>query len=252
MTDDTEALLRRAEDLARRCEKTASVTHTGFLTPAERYALGQWAGRGTDCVVLFHGGGEDSERQAAFFLPGWMDPEEFDPAEYLCALEVTARFGTPGHRDYLGAVLGLGIQREWLGDILVEDGGAYLFCLPSVKSHLLLNLDKVGRWGVKTREVPLSSVPAQKRELREVSFTVKSVRLDAVCAGMFGLSRSAAAEAVAQGLVALNYAECLKPDAPVRAGDTLSLRGQGKGVVLSAGEKETKKGRLLVRAGLHQ
>lgn len=119
-----------------------------------------------------------------------------------------------------------------------------------MKEHLLLNLDKVGRWGVKTREIPLSEVPVQKRELKEKSFTVKSPRLDAICAGMFFLSRTSAAEAIAQGLVALNYSECLKPDAPVKAGDVISLRGRGKGFVLEAGERETKKGRLLIKTGL--
>ena len=245
-----EELLKRAEDLARRCEKTASVTHTGFLTPAESFVLERWAPHGTDCTVLLRGGAEENERKCAFFLPDWMEADSFDPSEYLCALEITARFGEPGHRDYMGAVLGLGIQREWIGDILVDGSTAYLFCLPSVKEHLLLSLDKVGRYGVKTREIPLSAVPARSRELKELSFTVKSLRLDAVCAGMFSLSRTGAAEAIAQGLVSLNYSECLKPDAPVKEGDVISLRGRGKGFVLEAGERETRKGRLCVKTGL--
>ena len=243
-------LRKRAEDLSRRCEKKAQVTHTGFLTPAEGYALEQWAKRGTDCAVLLRGGYADAERQAAFFLPEWMDPEDFDPSEYLCAIEITVRFGSPGHRDVLGAVLGLGIERPWVGDILVAGEKAYLFCLPSVKEHLLLSLDQVGRWGVKTREIPLSAVPVKEKEFKERTFSVKSLRLDAVCAGMFSVSRTAAAEAIAAGLVALNYTECLKPDAGVKEGDVISLRGRGKGVIRSAGDRESKKGRLFVTAGL--
>ena len=249
---ENEDLLRRAEDLSRRAVKTGSVTHTPFLTPAESFAVERWAPRGTDCAVLLRGGGEDSERKAAFFLPDWMDADGFDVSEFICALKIEARFGAPGHRDYMGAVLALGVQREWVGDIQVEDDTAYLYCLPAIREHLLLNLDKVGRCGVKTREIPLAEVPARKRELRELTFSVKSLRLDAVCAGMFGLSRTSAAEAVAGGLVALNYAECLRPDAQVRAGDVLSLRGRGKGFVLEAGERETRKGRLFVKAGIAQ
>ena len=245
-----EELLKRAEDLSRRCHKTGQVTHTGFLTPAEGYALESWAKRGTDCAVLFHGGYPDAERRAAFFLPEWMEAEGFEPSEYLCAIEITARFGAPGHRDVLGAVLGLGIERPWVGDILVEGEKAWLFCLPSVKDHLLLSLDQVGRWGVKTREIPLSEVPVKEKEFKERTFSVKSLRLDAVCAGMFSISRTTAAEAIATGLVALNYAECLKPDAGVKEGDVISLRGKGKGVVRSAGDRESKKGRLFVTTGL--
>ncbi len=247
MYDD---LLRRAEDLSRRAGRSGSVTHTNFLTPAESYALRQWAVRGADGPVVFSGGYDGAERCCAFFLPDWMDEADFDPAETLCAVELTARFGSPGHRDVLGAALALGIEREWLGDILLDGERAWLFCLPSVKNHLLLSLDKVGRWGVKTRELPPGEVPVPERRTREERFTVRSPRLDAVCAGMFRLSRGAAAEAVAQGLVSLNYEECLKPDASVRAGDVISLRGKGKGSVAEIGEERTRRDRVFVRAEL--
>ena len=81
---------------------------------------------------------------------------------------------------------------------------------------------------------------------------MQSPRLDAVCAGTFRLSRSAAAEAIAAGLLSLNYEVCLKPDAPVREGDILSLRGKGKAAVLDAGSRESKKGRLFVKVGIYR
>ena len=247
-------LIRRAEDLAARCERSGCVTAGTFLTPAQVYAVEQWARHGSPVTCLLRGGYDGAERQVAFFLPDWMEPETLDAEldEHLCALELTAHFGAPGHRDYLGAALGLGIGREWLGDILLDGSRAWLICLPSVKQHLLLNLDKVGRCGVKVREIPLRDLPRQERRLREVVFSVKSLRLDAVCAGMFNLSRTAAAEAIGQGLVSLNYSECTKTDAPIRDGDILSLRGKGKGQVLEAGDTQSRKGRLFVKAGVYQ
>ena len=249
MTDDE--LLRRAEDLALRASRRGELTHSTFLTPAECALLSHWR-PAEDCTLLLHGGVPGAERRAAFFLPDWMDADTFDPQEYLCAVEVTAHFGEPGHRDYLGAVLGLGIGREWLGDILIEKNVAHILCLPSVKEHLLLNLDKVGRCGVRAREVPLAAVPVPEKHLREVTFSVKSPRLDAVCAGMFGLSRSAAAEAIAQGLVTKNYVPCQKPDAPLAPGDTLSLRGKGKGEVTEIGDALTRKGHIFIKAGIYE
>ena len=136
-----EDLLRRAADLAERCERTATVTSTAFLTPAEQYALTNWA-RHRDCTLVLHGGGEGCERRAAFFLPFYLTAEDFDPAEHLRAVHFSAPFGAPGHRDYLGAILGLGIRREWVGDILVQAHGAYVFCLPSV-APALLELEQV-------------------------------------------------------------------------------------------------------------
>ena len=243
-------LIRRAEDLSERCCRTGSVTNTGFLTPAEQFQFRHWRPAG-DCTLLLYGGYDGAERQAAFFLPDWMEPDYFDASEHLCAIELTARFGNPGHRDYLGAALGSGVGREWLGDILIDGERAWMLCLPSVKQHLLLNLDKVGRWGVRAREIPLAELPQPERKRKETEFSVKSLRLDAVCAGMFHLSRTAAAEAIAAGLVSLNYAVCLKPDVPVREGDVLSLRGKGKGEVLDAGSRSSQKGRLFVRTGIY-
>ena len=243
MNDETEALRRRAEDLAEQCSRRGRVTHTGFLSPGELRSLGSLVSRGLALPP-------DCERQALFFLPDWMDPEDLDPEEWLCALRLTARFGSPGHRDWLGAALALGIGREWLGDIRTEGETAWMYCLPSVRDHLVLNLDRVGRWGAKAEAVPLSAVPVQKTELKEKTFSVKSLRLDAVSAGAFSLSRSAAAEAIAAGLVSLNYAPCLKADAPIREGDVLSLRGKGKVWVLAAGDRESKKGRLFVTVGV--
>ena len=242
-------LLRRAEDLAARAERSGAITHTGFLTPAERYQLENWA-RHAGCRLLFHGGGPDCERTAAFFLPDWMEEDAFDPAEYLCAMRVTAFFGTPGHRDYMGALLGMGIGREWLGDIRVQDNGATIFCMPSVLRHLL-SIEKVGRISVKAEELPLSDVPAPVRQVKELSFSVMSLRLDAVVAGMFRLSRTEAARQIGAGFVSVNYQECLKTDAPVREGDVLSLRGAGKGSITGTGGT-SRKGRLFVYAEIYQ
>ncbi len=240
-------LIRRAEDLFQRCERTCGLTCSGFLTPAEGYQLQNWAKYRADVSMLLHGGIENAERCCAFFLPFYMDEAGFEPEEYFRCVKITAGFGQPGHRDYMGAVLGLGIKREWIGDILVEGGVAHVVCLPTVAEHLLASLDKVGRYGVKTTAVELCKVPVPKREVKEVSFSVKSLRLDAVVGGMFNVSRTQAAEAVAAGLVSLNYAECLKTDAAIRQGDIISLRGKGKGTVAAMGGV-SKKGRLFVTA----
>ena len=192
-------LLRRLEDLAARCEKSGAVTGSHFLTPAEQYQAEQFF-KNKGVSLLFHGGHPDCERKAAFFLPDWLEPDYFDPAEFLRAIRLTAHFGAPGHRDYLGALLGMGIGREWLGDIWVEGEGATVFCLPSVEKHLL-SIDKAGRVSLTAEPISLSEVPVPERRREERSFTVMSPRLDAVLAGMFRLSRSEAARQISLGMV---------------------------------------------------
>lgn len=247
---DYTELIKRAEDLRERCERTGSVTLTGFLSPAERYQLENWAKYRTDCTLLFHGGQADCERSVGFFLPDYLEREDFDAADYIRAIRLTARFGSPGHRDYMGAVLGMGVGREWVGDIRVEGEQAWLFCLPSVLRHLL-SIDKVGRWGVKAEEIALDELPAPQRQVQEKSFSVQSMRLDAVVGGLFNLSRTEAARQITAGNVSLNYEEALKTDHPVREGDILSLRGAGKGRITGTGGN-SRKGRLFVYAERYQ
>lgn len=247
---ENDELLKRAADLAERCERTSSVTHTAFLTPAEQFALTKWANT-ADCKMVLTGGHPDCERKAAFFLPFYMDEDELCIENYICAVTAKAGFGEPAHRDYLGAALGLGIKREWLGDIWVTGGTATIFCLPSVERHLLDGLDKVGRYGVKTTKTELSELKAPERKVKKVTFSVKSPRLDAVCAGMFNLSRTAAAERIAAGDASLNYSVCMKPDSIVHEDDVISLRGCGKGTVGAAGGM-SKKGRQFISAEIYK
>lgn len=246
---DNDDLLRRAADLLRRCQRSGRVTMTGFLSPAERARLELWARRESDCRLFFFGGRPECERTAAFFLPSaWGEEPELEGR--ICAIRLTAYFGTPGHRDYLGAVLGMGIRREWIGDIWVEDNTAVVFCLPSVREHLL-TIDKVGRVSVRAEEIALEAIPTPERRVKNLRFTVMSPRLDAVAAGMFRLSRAEAARQIAAGNLSLNYLPCLKADAPVKAGDVLSLRHVGKGTVTETGGS-SRKGRLYVCAEIYQ
>lgn len=238
--------VKRMEDLADRCERTGTVTSTGFLTPAQLYALRAWLSARPEVRCVTDGGVPGCERQVAFFLPCFLEPEDFHPGGRIRAVKLQACFGAPGHRDYMGAILALGIGREWLGDILVEGDCAYVLCLPSVLPALL-ELEKAGRITVRPSEIPLEEVPAVERKVRELGFTVRSLRLDAVTGELFSVSRAKAQEAIRLGLVSLNYDLCLKPDAEVREGDVISLRGRGKGQIAAVGGR-SRKDRIFVEA----
>ena len=241
-------LIRRAEDLAAQCERKNRLTATAFLSPAERRLLEQRFARAPRPPVFF-GGHPDCERTLCFFLPDYLEPEELDAAEYLRAIRLTAHFGTPGHRDYMGALLGMGIARDRLGDIWVEGDTATVFCLPGVEKHLL-SIDRVGRVSVTAEALPLEAAQAPERKVKALSFTVMSPRLDAAAAGMFRLSRTEAARRIALGLLTINDLVSDKPDLIVHEGDVISLRGAGKGRITSFGGS-SRKGRLYVNAEIY-
>ena len=232
-------------DLAQRCETQCVVTCSAFLTPLEQRELQTLHLPG----LHLWGGHEAAERKMAFFLPFYITPEELDYGEYLSAFRVKTPFQSLSHRDYLGAILNLGIERKCLGDLYVEGDCGYFYAIPSVSRHLLLSLDRIGRGGAKVEPIAPDQVPAPKVEMKEREFTVKSMRLDAVAANIFGLSRTQMQEAIAAGLVTLNYAVTERTDAPVNEGDLISVRGKGKAQVLEIGGK-SKKDRLFLRCGI--
>ena len=245
-------LLASLLDKEQTCETRGYATSTRFLSMSERALCTEAVHQaGATGHALFWGGYEDAERGIYLFYPDYMDEESARLSAPLALLRAhKSRSDTLTHRDYLGAILGLGIRREWVGDILVQDHGAYVFCLPSV-APALLELEQVGRTGVKAAAVELAAVPVPERKVRPVTFTVQSARLDAVVSGMFRLSRTSAAAQIRAGAVHLNYTECLRPDAPVAPGDVLSLRGAGKGSVTEVGGM-SRKGRQFVTAELWQ
>jgi len=247
---ENDELIKRMEDLAERSEKSCTLTQSLYLTPAEQFEAERRLSQRYPNMRFF-GGHPDCERKAALFLPYYMNAECFDPSDYFCAVSVKAHFGIPEHRDYMGAVLALGIKREWIGDIWVQGDTATVFCLPSVKRHILDSLDKVGRCGVKCSSLELSEIPAPEIKVKRVSFSIMSLRFDAVLSGMFGISRTSAAEFIRQGAASLNYSECLKPDAAVSEGDIISLRGHGKGRVGETGG-QSRKGRTFISAEIYK
>ena len=239
--EDPALLARRLDELAARAERTGQPCFTGFLTPPEAdMAMVSAQRRGIE--VRLEGGYEDAERRMARFTPpdGWEEPFP------ITALEATWPHQTaPGHRDLLGSVLGLGIRRSCVGDIVVLADRAYLFLETQLAEHVALSLTSAGRVQIRTRllEAWPDVAPPQGVEVRD---TVSSLRLDAVVSGGFGLSRAAAAELIAAGHVKLRHVPTQRPDARVCEGDAISARGYGRLVIDQVGAP-TKKGRLPVR-----
>ncbi len=223
-------------------------TATRFLSPRERTLAEdavRLAGAASRCA--FFGGWEDAERTVALLFPDWMDAADAAAAAPIALLRAEkSPADTLSHRDYLGSLMGLQIERAMVGDILVHDAGADLFVLREAAEFLLLHFDRVGRRRITLSEIPLSEL--RRAETAETSGegSVASLRLDSVAALIFGLPRAQAQEAVAHGSVYLNGRVCLKPDHEIAAGDRLTLRGKGRARVESLGGM-SRKGRQFLR-----
>ena len=223
-----------------------------FLDSASLSAAAALA-RSTAGRFIFWGGFEGAERVVMLSVPDYIDSD--DPNEIFtvyadgCPLSAVRvekdRFSDIGHRDYLGAVMGLGLTRESVGDICVHSDGCDIIALPNAAKYIEDNLTGAGRATLKAKQIPLGEIRAPQVNIKETSITVASPRLDAVAGEIFSLSRSAAAQAIASGAVTVNDEQVLKADRRLSPKDKIVLRGKGRAIL---GEEftQTKKGRVRI------
>lgn len=195
---------------------------------------------------MFYGGSQDAERVMLGIAPEGVEllPEEF-PIRCMKISPKNAKFSEHlTHRDILGSVLGLGIERGVVGDIYFKDADAYVFCHEKIMPFLLEHLTQVRHTKVSCTEVSLAKETFQ-REFQEFVRSVAALRLDAVAAAAFNVSRNTAAADIASGRLFLNGRETLSPSVTIKEEDVISYRGIGKARLKSVGAL-TRKGRISV------
>ena len=242
--EDERLLLGRVWDKWEQCRQRNIPTATDFLSPQEQAAAQRLLHMlGAQDGYVFSGGFGGAERQRLFFLPDWAEEPDADAVAAVAASWYGGESLT--HRDILGSLMGLGLIRGTIGDILMTEDRCQVLALPKTAAFLLSEWESAGRVKLKTAPLPLEELEIPVQACKEIRDTVSSLRLDNVLAAGFSISRGRAAEAVEKGAVQVNWGVCQKPDKPVAAGDTITCRGMGKCVLDSVGGP-TKKGRLPV------
>lgn len=245
---ESRLLLARVLDQQQRADQRGIPTYTAFLSPAEQAMSADLLMAAAPGQGVLHGGYADAERKLWGFLPDWLDEDLWLAGEDcpLAALEVRVPKGAKlTHRDYLGSLMGLGITREKIGDILIGETGAQVIVLRETLPILLAQWEKAGRYPVTLTPLPLDQLAPTPGETKEVRATVASVRLDAVVSAGFSIPRSRAADLIRGGRVMVNHRPCEKADKVVEAGDVLTCRGLGKCVLTEIGGT-SKRGRTIL------
>ena len=240
-------ILSRMEDLADKAARTG-VAVSKFLTPAEAHSVAEHF-RHKRTGLSFDGAIDGAERVRAVFVnPDW---GECARDELFTALKISYRQQDAlSHRDILGALMALGIERDVVGDIVCGEGAATLVCLPELGGYITENLTKAGRVGVTVSAIGLDKLPVKQEELTIKTDSVASLRLDAVLCAAFGLPRTKAAELISSGRVNLDYQVCQQSAKELSAGALLSVRGFGRAKLMEIGGA-SRKGRIFVRIGIY-
>ena len=227
--NDTDVLKHHLLDLARQAESRSMYTFSGFLGLAEQDTYVRMAPELSFIGHTLYGGSEAAERQIAVF---GSEADFGYPPEYpIAVLSVTPAAEKYAealtHRDYLGAILSLGIERELIGDIIIRDKHAWFYALDSIADFLADSLTSVKHTTVVCRR-EIGLVPELAPILETLSVNVASERIDAVISALTGLSRNHVGELFTKERVTLNGRIILKESTALKEGDVLSARGFGK------------------------
>ncbi|NMB12449.1 MAG: photosystem II S4 domain protein [Firmicutes bacterium] len=202
--------------------------YSDFLDPrGQEIALGIVRGTGS-LLYRFSGGYRGAERQRLAIFPDYYPSDRVEIPLAAVSIKGTADFSEVTHRDVLGAVLGCGIKREKIGDVLITGQGAQVIMTPGIVPAVVHNLQAIQKVPVLVSEIDIEQLEAVPKQLKEIRATVASLRLDAVASAGYGTSRNQMVREIKAGKVKVDWKSVDNPAYGIEVGDILSIRGRGR------------------------
>lgn len=239
-----EELAGKLIDLADQARRNRRYMVSDFMDPHGINVADIVASNYTQITMKSFGGFQNAERMRIAYV---VDDFYGEPDFAIAALLVTwdKRYYDVGHRDVLGAFTGMGCSRDILGDIVFTDEGAQMVVDKTMVPFILSNLTQIGAATVEVKEIPLTELKEKEQRVKVISATLSALRLDAVAAAGFGVSRSRMAEEIKGQNVRVNWQDAKNPSQLVKEGDVISFRSRGR-AELAEVRGTTKKGRMAI------
>lgn len=242
MSAENALLIARLEDIIEASAKKQFPSFMGFLNEQEISVLLQHLKKSHINNYRFFGGYENSDRCLLGVSYGDYIEDYYYPITGI-SFKYRAEFKL-SHRDFLGSLMGLGLKREAIGDILVGEGYAVVFVKDEIKKYVFSQIQKIGSVGVIAEEWDNYTLPI-KNEFENISCTISSARLDNIVSALVPLSREKSATLIKQGYVCVNSLVTDNVSYTIKTGDKISIRGKGK-FIIGEFSGVTKKGRLKI------
>ncbi|MEL6225008.1 MAG: photosystem II S4 domain protein [Cyanobacteria bacterium J06627_8] len=235
----------RVIDQANQAIRTWEVVLTDFLSPPELFEAQGMFSRLTEIHCLAWGGYPQAERKRLAIARPELPLDDAQVEVVALSIAGNFLFDSATHRDFLGSLLGTGIVREKVGDIIVlGERGAQAIVVPEMADFLEASLIQVRSVPVKTRRIDLTTLKIREPKKKEMTTVEASLRLDAIASFGFGMSRSKMADLISGGDVRVNWKEITQPSRNLESGDLVAIRGKGR---LEIGDIAiTKKGRYRI------
>jgi RNA-binding protein YlmH len=246
---DEKTFVDRAWEWVERAAERHETKRTDFLDPRQAHILFTLANRHPDAQIVLNGGSSEAERQRAIIAPDYkvLDHEEFG----IVVLDIASddrRISELDHGDYLGALIGLGIKRDKIGDLHVSEHGCHALITADIGDFLVGHMKQAHRVDVNVSIRPLSDLREVTAELEEQVLSVASMRLDGVASDVFRLSRTKILAPIKAVRCRVSWKPIEDPSYSLRTGDIVSMKGFGRFKVLEV-EGVSKSGRIRVRVG---
>lgn len=254
MLKEEQLLQRRFQDLANMAYNRGIVLFTDFLNLYEQSLFFSIKNELPGIKYFESGGYSDAERKMFCFC-GDTSINNIDEVSFpISCLHITPnnpKFSDKlSHRDILGAVLNLGIDRSKIGDIIVDNNESYLFCCLSIYEYIINELTRIKHTQVSASLIDIQDFIYEPK-LKPVTGTVSSVRLDSILAVAFNGSRSSLSGLIAAGKIFVNGRSILSNSYNLKENDIISVRGYGR-FIYAGVINQTKKGRYLVKVLLYE
>lgn len=245
---DERPFIDKALEWVERAAGQHAVKRTDFLDPRQSFILSSLANR-AEVNLRLDGGYDGAERRRAIITPDYRNADDEDTGiRVLSVTPADTKFAALEHGDYMGAILGLGIKRDKIGDIHVLENGCHILVAAEISDYFDLHLKQVHRVHVHTDILPLETLQVSQVSMEEIGLSVASLRLDGIVGDVWHLSRAKALVPIKAGRCRVNWKTEEDPSRPLKDGDVVSLQGFGRFKVLET-EGLTKKGRVRIRVG---
>lgn len=217
------------------------VESTDFLDPYSRLLAKSILNNFLEIDYLEQGGIEGLERQIITIYPDYyyLDHKDLN----IAALRLKGNFENLSHRDFLGSILGLGINRSKVGDILLHEGYIDIIVKKEIANFIIFNLEKIGNNKTTVEEINLEDLVPGEISYKEIQKTLSSYRLDVYISASYNLSRQESTALIRAGNVKLNWEPIDRISKEIEEGDMISIRGYGRSIFHSV-EGLSKKGRI--------
>lgn len=205
-------------------QKIGKVVYSGELYTPNVYKALMGMSSELELKVYCYGIFEDAQRKIITFS---YDDVWYYPVD-LIKISTNSKFSKLQHKDYLGAVMALGIKREKLGDLILKNDECYLAVHNEITDYIKMNLTSVGKSICTVNILDVNSSEIPEYDFQNIIVNVSSLRIDCIVSSLCNISRGKAEELIRRGKVLVDYSEAIKKDKILKDDCVITIRGYGK------------------------